>query len=247
MASAAFYFSSSQQLNSILVEMIGLWKESTCSSKQTAERRRCQKPNIMDEFWKQLNHLISKTVVNWWLVKSDQRDRSSFISAVSAHRCSYLRPCLHCMFMKKQRMTDSNNKEAQASELGCSAAATPQPLQHSCCSVAVAAHLPLPPPPYWPHVVLSLRQQPNYMRFIELHSIFILILLNGTVNKWFTLMQRGRNWWEMQMTKELGVSATSSDVTALEWVLYWLWNGQLFNFSACYYCIKMRLCSISAN
>lgn len=72
-------------------------------------------------------------------------------------------------------------------------------------------------------------------------------MLNGAVNKRLTLEQGGRNWWEMQMTGELGVSAMSAEVTALEYELYWLWNVQLFNFSACSYCIKMRLCSISAN
>lgn len=135
-------------------------------------------------------------------------------------------------YEKAERTTDSNNKEAEASRLGAAAA-----------SPLAAAHLPSLLP-RWPHVFLSLRQQPNYTRFIQPHSIFILIMLNGAANKWLTLVKRGRNWWEMQMTGEAGVSAK---VTASERELYWLWNGQLFNFSACYYCIKMRLCSISAN
>lgn len=66
------------------------------------QRRGRQKSDTVEDFWKQLNGLVSKTVVNWWLVKSDQRGRSSFISAVSGHRRSYLRPCLHRMVMKKQ-------------------------------------------------------------------------------------------------------------------------------------------------
>lgn len=41
-------------------------------------------------------------------------------------------------------------------------------------------------------------------------------MLNGAVNKRLTLEQGGRNWWEMQMTGELGVSAMSAEVTALE-------------------------------
>lgn len=43
------------------------------------QRRRRQKSDSVEELWRQLNGLISKTVVNWWLVKSDQRDRSSFV------------------------------------------------------------------------------------------------------------------------------------------------------------------------
>lgn len=143
--------------------------------KDPAFRRRHQKSDTVKASWNQ-------TVVNWWLVKSDHRDRSSFFSAVNGHRRSYLRPCLHCMPVTQQR--------------GC-LTRTITRLRRP--SWAVSAHRPSLLH-CWPHVSLSLRQQPNYACFIELHSIFILIMLNGAVNKWLALVQSSRNWWEMQMT-----------------------------------------------
>lgn len=86
-------------------------------------------------------------------------------------------------YEKTEGKTDANNKEAEASGLAL------------ICPLSFLAD----------HVFLSLRQKQNYTRFIGPHSIFILIMLNGAVNKWLALVQRGRNWWEMQITVELGI------------------------------------------
>lgn len=60
-------------------------------------------------------------------------------------------------------------------------------------SLTLSPSLPLPLP-LRPHVFMSLRQEQNYMQFIELHSIFKLILLNGALNKWGALVHGRDNY-----------------------------------------------------
>ena len=136
--------------------------------------------SIMKYIWRKSSLLIVKPAADWWFVKSDKLDYSSFISTVGGPpHSSKLQPRFHQIFLWKpqKNMTDSHNKVSQALKLDFSRMPCGSFLHlftdwyyllrsSSACTISEAHSL------YLTACLLSLRQKLNYMQFIELHSIF---------------------------------------------------------------------------
>lgn len=163
-----------QYVGTIIIGNVPLRKMATRFSKYT--KREAPTPQIHH-----CERLISKPCCRLMTVKSDHRDHSSFISTVTSCHSSNLQ--LPFDFPEKPARRTDSNKVSHTLELGCSSYSLN--VSHIVILLRAAPLPPQPPTPSLkPHVFLSLRQESNYMLFIELHSIFKLILLNIALNKW---------------------------------------------------------------